>query len=68
MRPGVGNNPRTPQAADGMRIDPPPSDPMPSGVTPAAIFAPVPPLDAPGQAGRRPQAAPPFRGLQSSSP
>ena len=37
-----------PQKLAGIRMEPPPSVPMPSGAKPAAIAAPVPPLEAAG--------------------
>lgn len=47
--PWVGLSPDSPQSADGMRIDPPPSDPVASGTMPAAMAAAVPPDDPPGE-------------------
>ncbi len=46
-RPRCGLSPNSPQHADGMRIDPPPSPPMPAGTSPAATAAAVPPLEPP---------------------
>ena len=43
----VGFKPKVPHIADGIRIDPPVSDPSASGVIPAATAAPEPPLDPP---------------------
>ena len=40
--------PTSPQCADGMRTEPPPSEPMANGVTPAATEAPDPAEDPPG--------------------
>ena len=40
--------PDSPQHAAGIRIDPPPSDPVASGTMPAASAAAVPPEDPPG--------------------
>src|SRR5947209_13636701 len=47
-RPRVGFIPTSPQAAAGMRIDPPPSDPVANGTSPAATAAAEPPEDPPG--------------------
>ena len=47
-RPKLGLNPTLPQNAAGTRIDPAPSVPMPSGPSPAATAAAVPPDDPPG--------------------
>ena len=44
--------PDNPHSAEGIRIEPPPSDPVPSGIIPAAIAAPVPPEDPPGEKAR----------------
>ena len=41
----IPNNPHQP---DGMRIEPPPSEPRASGASPAATAAPLPPLLPPG--------------------
>src|SRR5215475_13438819 len=46
-RPSEGLSPKMPQRADGMRMDPAPSEPWPSGPKPAATAAPAPPEDAP---------------------
>src|SRR5215510_8759609 len=45
LRPWGGLNPTTPQADAGMRIEPPISVPVASGVKPAASAAPEPPDD-----------------------
>src|SRR5204862_3183656 len=45
--PSVCLNPTTPQQAAGMRLDPPPSVPMPIGASPAATAAAAPPDDPP---------------------
>src|SRR5207249_1092322 len=47
-RPKVCLKPATPQHAAGMRLDPPPSVPMPNGTRPAATAAAAPPDDPPG--------------------
>jgi len=47
-RPNVGLWPVTPHNAAGMRIEPPVSVPRPAATTPAAMAAPVPPLEPPG--------------------
>ena len=47
-RPGEGRRPRTPQQADGMRIEPPMSSPEASVQRPAATAAALPPLEPPG--------------------
>ena len=47
-RPSEGFIPESPQAADGMRIEPPPSEPVASGTIPAASAAAVPPEEPPG--------------------
>ena len=49
--------PTSPQCADGMRTEPPPSLPMANGVTPAATEAPDPALLPPGVMAR-------FQGLR----
>src|SRR5512139_3026365 len=49
MRSGSGLRPTSPQHAAGMRIDPPPSDPVASGTSPAATAAAEPPDDPPGE-------------------
>ena len=46
-RPKVGLRPVTPQAAEGIRIDPPVSVPTASGHSPAASAAALPPLEPP---------------------
>src|SRR6185369_7884475 len=46
--PYVGFMPTTPHSAAGWRIEPPVSDPMPSGAKPAATATAEPPLDPPG--------------------
>ena len=48
IRPMVVFNPRTPQNAAGIRIDPPVSVPIANGTMPAATAAADPPLDPPG--------------------
>ena len=50
--PNVGLNPTTPQNADGIRMDPPPSPPIEIGPIPAATAAPAPPDDPPGVRAR----------------
>src|SRR6202040_2542491 len=47
-RPKVCLKPTTPQHAAGMRLDPPPSVPMPKGASPAATAAAAPPDEPPG--------------------
>ena len=47
-RPRVGFSPTSPQAAAGMRIEPPPSEPVAAGTRPAATAAPEPPDEPPG--------------------
>src|SRR5918998_6039326 len=47
-RPKEGLNPKMPQNAAGMRIDPAPSLPCARGPRPAATAAAAPPLDPPG--------------------
>src|SRR5687768_7583804 len=47
MRPKLGLSPTLPQNAAGMRTDPAPSVPMPSGARPAATAAAVPPDEPP---------------------
>src|SRR3954451_23806067 len=47
MTPYVGFTPTTPHSAAGWRIEPPVSDPSPSGANPAATAAADPPLDPP---------------------
>src|SRR4051794_25512155 len=47
-RPSEGLKPDSPHSADGMRIEPPPSDPVASGTMPAAMAAALPPDEPPG--------------------
>src|SRR6476661_505754 len=47
-RPRWGLRPKSPQQALGMRIEPPPSPPIPTGTIPLATAAAVPPLEPPG--------------------
>ena len=47
--PSDGLIPDNPQHEDGIRIDPPPSDPVASGTMPEAIAAALPPEDPPGE-------------------
>src|SRR3954454_15394013 len=47
-RPRCGLSPNSPQLALGIRIDPPPSPPMPAGTMPVAPATAAPPLDPPG--------------------
>ena len=49
--------PYSPQSAEGMRIDPPPSEPIANGATPAATEAPEPALEPPDVMSR-------FQGLR----
>ena len=51
-RPKVGFSPTVPQKLAGMRIEPPVSEPMPIGTSPAATAAPLPPLLPPGMRSR----------------
>src|SRR5882757_2314176 len=51
-RPNGGLKPTTPQKEDGIRIEPPMSDPVASTVSPAASTAPAPPDEPPGVAWR----------------
>jgi hypothetical protein len=51
-RPGVGFNSAIPQQCAGMRIDPPPSLPIPPAEQKEAIAADSPPLDPPGVRSR----------------
>src|SRR5438045_2617691 len=60
-RPNDGFSPKTPQSADGIRIEPAPSEPCASGPRPAAIAAPAPPLEAPEVRSR-------FHGLRVVGP
>src|SRR5262245_9643437 len=46
-RPSDGLRPDRPHTADGIRIEPPPSEPVASGTRPAAIAAAAPPDDPP---------------------
>src|SRR5919201_4049506 len=48
IRPRCGLRPKTPQQAEGMRIDPAPSEAVAHGTSPAATAAPLPPLEPPG--------------------
>jgi hypothetical protein len=48
VRPRVGFNPKIPQQAAGMRIEPPPSLAWATGTTPDATAAADPPLEPPG--------------------
>src|SRR5215510_3761827 len=48
MRPKVGLRPVTPQNADGMRTEPPVSDPSEKTQSPAACAEVEPPLEPPG--------------------
>ena len=52
IRPRLGFNPKSPQHADGMRSEPPPSDPWASGTIPAATAAAAPPDEPPGVRSR----------------
>ena len=47
-RPRCGLSPKRPHIALGIRIDPPPSPPMPTGTIPDATATAVPPLEPPG--------------------
>ena len=47
-RSRCGLSPNRPHQPDGMRIEPPPSEPSASGASPAATAAPLPPLLPPG--------------------
>ena len=47
-RPRCGLSPKSPQQAAGIRIEPPPSPPMPTGTMPVATATAVPPLEPPG--------------------
>jgi len=47
MRPSEGLRPDRPHTAEGMRIDPPPSEPVQRGTIPAATAALAPPEDPP---------------------
>ena len=46
--PNVALNPATPHREAGMRIEPPPSEPIASGTIPAATAEPAPPEEPPG--------------------
>ena len=48
MRPYEGFMPTSPQKPAGMRVEPPPSDAVAAGRSPAATAAADPPLDPPG--------------------
>src|SRR4029077_19322918 len=48
-RPSDGFMPVKPHSAAGMRIEPPPSDPVAIGTCPAATAAALPPLEPPGE-------------------
>ena len=48
IRPSEALNPERPHKDDGMRIEPPPSDPVAMGTIPAAIAAALPPEEPPG--------------------
>src|SRR2546421_12882946 len=48
-RPSDGFMPDRPHADDGMRMEPPPSEPVASGTMPAAMAAAEPPDDPPGE-------------------
>src|SRR6185312_17138345 len=50
--PREGLRPTRPQAAAGMRIEPPPSDPGANGSMPLATAAAAPPLDPPAPSSR----------------
>ena len=52
-RPRLGFIPTRPQHAAGIRIDPPPSDAVAAGTSPAATAAAEPPEDPPGVRSRR---------------
>src|SRR5436309_15547273 len=52
MRPREGLRPTTPQQLDGMRTEPPPSEPCANPHSPAATAAALPPLDPPGVCAR----------------
>src|SRR5579863_4587157 len=58
IRPRDGFSPTTPQHADGIRIEPPPSLPSASGPIPEARAAAAPPLDPPAVCSR-------FQGLRA---
>ena len=48
MRWKEGLSPNTPWSDEGIRIEPPPSEPSPTGAIPSAIAAPVPVDEPPG--------------------
>src|SRR5688500_5673633 len=48
-RPSDGLNPEMPQHDDGMRIEPPPSEPVHNGTMPEASAAAEPPDEPPGE-------------------
>src|SRR3981081_4813735 len=48
-RPSDALKPDRPQRADGVRLEPPPSDPVARGTIPAAMAAALPPDDPPGE-------------------
>ncbi len=52
-RPREGLSPTTPTVAEGMRIDPPPSEPTAAGSRPAATATAAPPLEPPAPAEGR---------------
>jgi hypothetical protein len=52
MRPGVGFSPAMPQKCAGMRMEPPPSLPIPPAEQNEAMAAASPPLDPPGVRSR----------------
>ena len=51
-RPRLAFIPKSPQAAAGMRMEPPPSPACPTGTARAATSAALPPLDPPGVCAR----------------
>src|SRR6202035_5823491 len=51
-RPKDGLSPESPQSAEGIRMDPPPSEPVASGTMPAAIAAAEPPEEPPAECSR----------------
>ena len=51
-RPRWGFSPNSPQKADGIRIEPPPSEPSATGTMPAATAAALPPEEPPGERSR----------------
>ena len=56
-RPSDGFMPVMPHSDDGMRIEPPPSDPVHSGTSPAAMAAAEPPDEPPALRGEVPRVA-----------